>query len=350
MASVPNQPNTSSKQHDPADVEATIQVTEALQKEIQALKNVVEDMEETLDYRQKELERQEKKSNKAEQQSKAHKTDLEKYKTELALLKQETQKNTAQWKKKLAERQQSEQAALKQLEDARNHIFRLQPRRTDITETEASQLFNDLFNSVSRWVANRMEKILDMQEDGHLRGRIYPKDAARKVLQLTSARAKQSNNWTGSDEFQIIAVLMRFLCSSFFDRVFYCPMVLEDQQNDTTTTISRMEQLMKALPRGNIALPYLIQSLIPGRKVAVSSLARGSFTGAHPGTRFCAATRSLRGHKNGRALQSSCASGSKRGTARARRIHKKEHHQTRHGVSSPVAIVCNHLYPEMDIL
>jgi hypothetical protein len=352
MANAQKQAQTSTQQHVPADVGAIVRERDALYKELQSAKAVVEVMEDTLDYRQKELERQEGKRKKAEQQSQVYKTDMEKYKAEVAQLKQNTEKRTAQLQKKLAERQQGEQTALKQLEDARNHIFRLQPRRTDITEIEANELFNDLFNNIQRWAANRLEKILDMQEDGRLRGRTFPREAARKVLQLTSARGMQSNKWDGSDEFQIIAIIMRFLCRSFFDRVFYCPLTAEGQQNinDTTTIISRVEQLMKALPRGNI---YLLlqraQQLIPGRWISVPTLACGSSIGVDPGTWFYGATRSLRGLDNNGALQLPRASCTRGRTARSQRLYQEEHDQASHGASSPFAIGRNHFHVAMDI-
>lgn len=254
-ASVEDQLQRSSRQHNPPDVEALVQEKFALQKELQATKACIENMEETLDYRQMELQRQESKTAKAEQRFQVCKDDLEKQKEEITRLQQEMEIRTTRWKKKLGERQKGEQAALKQLGEARNHIFRLQPRRTDITETEAQELFGELFNGIQRWVGNRLEGILDTLEDGQLRTRTYPRDAARNIVQLTSKRAMQSIRCDQSDEHLVIAVIMRFLCRSFFYRTFYCPLTIEGEQIDATVTIDRIEQLMKTVPRGMVISP-----------------------------------------------------------------------------------------------
>ncbi|KAI8932990.1 hypothetical protein NX059_009644 [Plenodomus lindquistii] len=176
---------------------------DALQKELRELRSALAGMEETLDYRQKELERQERKTLKAE----------------------------------------------KQLEDAHNHIFRLQPRRTDVTEAEAKEMFNDLFNSVQRWVGNRLDKVLDILDQGKLKNREFPRDAARKILALTGARALQSSGLDQIDEHHIIATIMEFIRRSFFDHTFYCPLVVGTEPKDVTPAVNRIEQLMRAVPR-----------------------------------------------------------------------------------------------------
>ncbi|KAF2790367.1 hypothetical protein K505DRAFT_377574 [Melanomma pulvis-pyrius CBS 109.77] len=264
MKNVEDQTQRSSQpQHYPPGLETLIQERDALQKDLHSANRCIEDMEETLDYRQKELQLQEKKAAKAEQQFQVCKKDLEKHKEEITRLQQEMEKRTTQWKRKLGERQKGEQAALKQLGDAHNHIFRLQPRRTDITETEAQELFNDLFNSVQRWVCNRLERILDMLEDGKLRTRVYPRDAARKVVQLTSARAMQGFNFDQSDEHFVIAVIMRFLCWSFFSRSFYCPLTMTGEHSDATVFLNRIEQLMRTVPRdGSQCRDWRVEALL----------------------------------------------------------------------------------------
>ena len=49
----------------------------------------------------------------------------------------------------------------RQLSDAKDHIFRLQPARKDITDSEAVESYRVLCGNVQRWVDNRMKGVLD---------------------------------------------------------------------------------------------------------------------------------------------------------------------------------------------
>src|SRR5262249_45300392 len=51
-----------------------------------------------------------------------------------------------------------------ELDDARSHIFSLQPYRKDITPKEVGQDFDDLVNGVTDWVTGLVDPVLDDDE------------------------------------------------------------------------------------------------------------------------------------------------------------------------------------------
>ena len=184
-------------------------------------------------------------------QLEARKKELHVQKEEYNRLQQEMSKSTSQWKKKLGERQSGEQAALRQLNEAQNHIFRMQPRRNDITDTEAHDQVSDLYNGIHRWVESRLDKILEMLDNRQLGNLSYPRDAAKRFLTLVSPRAMRSMRYDRSDEYLITSVIFRYLCKTFFSRPFYCPLTGPDNQVDAINLIDRIEKSMSLVPRGS---------------------------------------------------------------------------------------------------
>jgi hypothetical protein len=133
------------------------------------------------------------------------------------------------------------------LQEAHDHIFRLQPRRRSITETEAQEDFQGLVASVQRWVENRLSAILDELDDGSLRHKRCDPQLATKFLQLTSSQAKKYTNASESDEFHVVAAIMQYLCYEFFDKKFYCP--LPDHRDEAATIIQLMDRVEHGLMR-----------------------------------------------------------------------------------------------------
>lgn len=137
------------------------------------------------------------------------------------------------------------------LQEAHDHIFRLQPRRRSITETEAQEDFQGLVASVQRWVENRLSTILDELDDGSLRRKRCDPHLATKFLQLTSGQARKHINAGESDEFHVVAAIMKYLCSEFFDKKFYCPLHdHRDEANTIVQLIDRVEHGLMRLGRG----------------------------------------------------------------------------------------------------
>jgi hypothetical protein len=139
--------------------------------------------------------------------------------------------------------------ANEELKRAQDHIFRLQPRRTEITETEAVESFHSLFENVKRWVQNRLDPILRELDDGRLES-LRPPSHSTRLLALVRAPAKDWLKAHQSDEFHIIAVIMQYLRRAIFMKPFYCP--LDDPQNDDKTMqfIDKVLSAMARLPRG----------------------------------------------------------------------------------------------------
>ncbi|KAL3954663.1 hypothetical protein ACCO45_010226 [Purpureocillium lilacinum] len=185
--------------------------------------------EEVLDTRQEELELQ-------EAENKRLLKKLESLKKELA----DTQDQ-------LIEARNQSKAKSKQLQDAKDQIFRLQPRRKDITESEAQEAYKRLCSNVQRWVENRLPGTLDDMEAGRLRSRPSGVHAGRFVS-LIREPAKRCLGVHQSDEHHAIAVIMYYLWLALFSKSFYCP--LDGSDDDATIIwIDELESTMSKLPR-----------------------------------------------------------------------------------------------------
>lgn len=169
--------------------------------------------EAVLDSRQQELESQEFEKIQLSQQ-------VESLKKELA----DTQRQ-------LTEAHNATKSKDKQLQEARDQIFRLQPSRRDITEAEAQESYKALCASVQRWVENRLKPILDDLDHGKLRGQPAPTPAAR-FCGLVREPAKKWLTAHQSDEYHIMAAIMNYLWLALFVKSFYCP--LDDNDSDAT--------------------------------------------------------------------------------------------------------------------
>ncbi|KJZ74835.1 hypothetical protein HIM_05744 [Hirsutella minnesotensis 3608] len=185
--------------------------------------------EDVLDSRQEELEQQEMENRRL---SKTIET---------------LQRELAEAQRQLNEARSHTKAKTKQLQDAKDHIFRLQPRRKDITETEAQDAYKKLCSNVQRWVENRLPPILDEMESGRLRNRPSSSQAAR-FASLIREPARHCLSAHLSDEHHVISVIMYYLWLAFFSKSFYCP--LDSSDDDATLMwIDELESTMEKLPR-----------------------------------------------------------------------------------------------------
>ena len=136
----------------------------------------------------------------------------------------------------------------KQISEAKDQIFRLQPTRKDITESEAVEAYRALCGNVQRWVDNRLKPILDDLDNGRLRTR-PPAIQAGRFVSLMREAAKRGLSHDQSDIYHIIAIIMSYLCIVFFSKSFYSP--LDDYEGDATSVfIDELETSMGGLPRG----------------------------------------------------------------------------------------------------
>ncbi|PHH65263.1 hypothetical protein CDD81_3122 [Ophiocordyceps australis] len=185
--------------------------------------------EEVLDSRQEELEQQEHESKK------------------LGKKLETLQKELAETQRQLSEARSQAKAKAKQLQDAKEQIFRLQPRRKDITEAEAQEAYKKLCGNVQRWVENRLPPVIDELEAGRLRSKPPAAQAAR-LVSLIREPARRSLSAHQSDEHHVIAIIMYYLWLSFFAKSFYCR--LDSSDNDATLAwIDGLESAMSKLPR-----------------------------------------------------------------------------------------------------
>ncbi|KAF4124501.1 hypothetical protein GMORB2_5167 [Geosmithia morbida] len=187
--------------------------------------------ENVLDSRQQELEAQEATNR------------------ELAAKVEELKRELASTQEQLAEARGQARAKGKKLSDARDQIFRLQPTRKDVTETEAVEGFRGLCSNVQRWVENRMKPILDDLDVGKLRARAPSTAGATRLTSFMREAARRGMHIDQSDIYHVTAVVMNYLSLVFFSKSFYSP--LDDYEGDATLTfLNELELSMSRLPRG----------------------------------------------------------------------------------------------------
>ncbi|KAJ4323013.1 hypothetical protein N0V84_004545 [Fusarium piperis] len=157
------------------------------------------------------------------------------------------EKKLASAQKQLSESRRETKTKAKQLQDAQEHIFRLQPDRKDITETEAREAYKNLVGNVQRWVENRVKDILEDLESGRLKSRTVPPEASRFVA-LLREQSRRCLNADQSDEYHIMGAIMNYLYLALFSKSFYCP--LDDTEEDGTLMwLDELQSTMSRLPR-----------------------------------------------------------------------------------------------------
>ncbi|KAF0636162.1 hypothetical protein FPSE5266_11709 [Fusarium pseudograminearum] len=135
----------------------------------------------------------------------------------------------------------------RQLEEAQDQVFRLQPCRKDITESEAKDAYKTLVGNVQRWVENRAGHVIDELETGRLMSRAAPPEGSRLVT-LLREQSRRCINVSQSDEFQIMGAIMNYLHITMFSKSFYCP--LDDgDDGGTAVWIDELEETMSQLQR-----------------------------------------------------------------------------------------------------
>jgi hypothetical protein len=109
----------------------------------------------------------------------------------------------------------------KNLHDAQDFIFSLQPRQQRITESEAAVEFHSLCGSVEEWVQTKLGDALEDMTLSKERGPLG--QPAKVLLSLISQPGREAFRCPETDEYNIIAVVMRFICNRILDKDFYCP-------------------------------------------------------------------------------------------------------------------------------
>jgi hypothetical protein len=212
----PNQAETPRKQDDKSKLEGEVRLRQFT--------------EEVLDSRQEELEVQEKENSKLSKKLELLQQELKEAQSQLAQAR--TQPNKA--------------------EESKHQGTRSSPRRRDITESEAQEAYQNLFQSVGRWVEYRIRPVLDDLARGHFRCQPTSAQSTRFVSLMREPATSCLNVWH-SDEYHFTAIIMQYLWLVFFAKSFYCP--LDDGDGETTVAwIDELESAMSKLPRGMFAL------------------------------------------------------------------------------------------------
>ena len=158
----------------------------------------------------------------------------------------------------LKQQQARVQNVATQLSSAQDHIFRMQPRRNLITETEANEQFENLFNTVQGWVDSRLERILIELDEDKLKERPCPYERAKRLLTFTQLRAREDFGSNRTDEYHVIAVIMLYLCHQIFNKDFYCPLDVQKDpagtEDQTLSIIRRIENAMGNTDRGEFPM------------------------------------------------------------------------------------------------
>lgn len=150
--------------------------------------------------------------------------------------------------------QQQLTSTQRQLAEAQDQVFRLQPRRKDITESEAKDAYKTLVGNVQRWVENRAGPVIDDLESGRLATRAVPPEGSR-LATLLREQSRRCISVSQTDEFHIIGAIMNYLHITMFSKSFYCP--LDDgEDGGTSTWIDELENTMSRLQRGTPLFPY----------------------------------------------------------------------------------------------
>lgn len=129
----------------------------------------------------------------------------------------------------------------KDLEEAHSLIFSLQPSQPPLTDTEAARDFKVLLTSVEQWVDTKISVSSSRSWS------IADQRASTMLLDFVTAQGKSAFIYPGTDEYNIIAVIMRFLRNELFSTDFYGPL-----SGAYKSFLSRIEHNMSQLdpPRG----------------------------------------------------------------------------------------------------
>lgn len=127
----------------------------------------------------------------------------------------------------------------KELRESHDKIFSLQPRREQITETEAAAEFKSLCMGVEEWVETNLGDAIEAKQ--LLDNRISNTQISR-FLEWVSPAGKQASQYPDTDVYNVTAAILKFLTTEIFQKDFYCP--VEPEIIDTMDSVLRsMERL-----------------------------------------------------------------------------------------------------------
>lgn len=105
-----------------------------------------------------------------------------------------------------------------ELNETREQVFRLQPFRENITQSDALADYIAICHSVKSWIGTRLNSALDA---GRIIGTKLHLPLARKLISLMTDSGINGTVYLETDEHNIIAIVMQFLRIEIFEKEFY---------------------------------------------------------------------------------------------------------------------------------
>lgn len=109
----------------------------------------------------------------------------------------------------------------KQLTETTDFVFSLNRREEKITASEVADEFNSLCGAVEDWVQTKLEDGIVARVAQRA---IRANEGTKLLLSFIPKCGKEAFNYPETDECNLYAAVMRFLCNRIFDEAFYCPL------------------------------------------------------------------------------------------------------------------------------
>jgi len=109
----------------------------------------------------------------------------------------------------------------KNLNDAQDFIFSLQPLRDQITESQATAEFSSLCKSVEEWVQTNLSDPL--YEQHLIKEKVSLGAPAKEFISILSRSSIEAFRCQETDDYNVVSGIMKFLCRGIFEPDFYCP-------------------------------------------------------------------------------------------------------------------------------
>jgi len=109
----------------------------------------------------------------------------------------------------------------KNLNDAQDFIFSLQPLRDKITESQATAEFSSLCKSVEEWVQTNLSDPL--YEKHLIKEKVTLGVPAKEFISILSRSSIEAFRCQDTDDYNVVSGIMKFLCRGIFEPDFYCP-------------------------------------------------------------------------------------------------------------------------------
>jgi len=134
----------------------------------------------------------------------------------------------------------------KQLTETADFVFSLHRREEKITSADAADEFNSFCGSVEDWVQRKLGDAIGVRVAERS---IHANQSTKQLLSFILQSGKDAFNYPDTDECNVYAAVMRFLCVKIFDQDFYCPVGRGQME-----FLSSIEKSMRNLdpPRGQL--------------------------------------------------------------------------------------------------